>query len=121
MLRMFRLLVSSRYRLVRKMQLHLVIFAFFIQYLKRIIHHSFESSAPTYGDSHGIAGQLLGVSCKCGGITLGLLLCWDFLMCRVGQRARLLPSACPYRAELIPGLWKVKIIFPAHLRRWGSS
>ena len=30
MLRMFRLLVSSRYRRVRKMQLHLVLFALFI-------------------------------------------------------------------------------------------
>ena len=54
-LRMFRLLVSSRYRRVRKMLLHLVLFALFIQYLKRIIHQSFVSTAPTYGDSHGIA------------------------------------------------------------------
>ena len=30
MLRMFRLLVSSRYRRVRKIQLHLVLFALFI-------------------------------------------------------------------------------------------
>ena len=30
MLRMFQLLVSSRYRRVRKMQLHLVLFALFI-------------------------------------------------------------------------------------------
>ena len=53
---MFQLLVSSRYRRVRKMHLHLVLFALiFIQYLKRIIHQSFVSTAPTYGDSHGIA------------------------------------------------------------------
>ena len=32
-LRMFRLLVSSRYRRVRKMQLHLVLFALFINTL----------------------------------------------------------------------------------------
>ena len=31
---------------------------------------------------------------KCGGITLGHLFCWDFLLCMVGQRAGLLPSAC---------------------------
>ena len=37
-LRMFRLLVSSRYRRVRKIKLHFVLFALlFIQYLKRII------------------------------------------------------------------------------------
>ena len=56
-LRMLRLLVSSRYRRVRKIHLHLVLFAlFFIQYLKRIIHQSFVSTAPTCGDSRGIAG-----------------------------------------------------------------
>ena len=43
-----------------------------------------------------------------GVITLGHLPLWDFLLCRVGQRAGLLPSACPHRAGLIPGLWKVK-------------
>ena len=32
----------------------------------------------------------------------------------LGQRAGLLPSACPQRAGLIPGLWKVKIIIPTH-------
>ena len=45
--------LSSRYRHVRKMQLH---FYLFIQYLKGIIHQSFVSTAPTYGDSRGIAG-----------------------------------------------------------------
>ena len=35
-------------------------------------------------------------------ITLGLLPLWDFLLCRVGQIAGLLPSACPHKAELIP-------------------
>ena len=58
---------------------------------------------------------------KCGGITLGRLPCWDFLLCRVGQRAGLLPSACPHRAGLIPELWKVKIIITAHPRRWGGG
>ena len=58
---------------------------------------------------------------KCGGILLGHLPCWDFLLCMVGQRAGLLPSARPHRAGLIPGLWKVKIIMSAHPRRWGSS
>ena len=49
--------LSSRYRHVRKMQLHLVYLLYlFIQYLKRIIHQSFVSTAPTYGDSRGIAG-----------------------------------------------------------------
>ena len=49
--------LSSRYRHVRKMQLHLVLFAYlFIQYLRRIIHQLFISTAPTYGDSRGIAG-----------------------------------------------------------------
>ena len=56
-LRMFRLLVSSRYRRVRKMQLHLVLFALFIYTIFK------EDNAPvsciygpTYGDSCGIAG-----------------------------------------------------------------
>ena len=35
---------------------------------------------------------------KCGGITLGHLPCWDFLLCRVGQRAGLLSSAFTHRA-----------------------
>ena len=102
----------------------------FIQYLKRIIHQSFVSTAPTYGDSRGIAGVrcwtiTFELSHQCRGsvgvITLGYLHCLDFLLCRVGQRAGLLPSACPHRAGLIPGLWKVKIIIRAHPRRWGSS
>ena len=59
MLRMFRLLVSSRYRRVRKMQLHLVLFALFIDTIFKednspgICIHS-----PTYGDSRGIAISL---------------------------------------------------------------
>ena len=130
-LRMFRLSVSSRYRRVRKMQLHLVLSVLFtnvfIPYLKRIMHQSFVSTAPTYGDSRGLTGiRCWTCTCtfrKCGGITLGHLPCWDFLLCRVGQRAGLLhvSSACPHRAGLIPGLWKVKTIIPAHPRRWGSS
>ena len=112
-LRMFRLLFNSRYRRARKMQLRSVLFALFIQYLKRIMHQSFVSTAPTYGDSRGkvLDNYFLivpAVPRKCGGITLGHLPCWDFLMCRVGQRAGLLSSAFPHRAGLIPGLWKVK-------------
>ena len=120
-LRIIRLLVSSRYRRMRKMQLHLVLFALFICTISnRIMHQSFVSTAPTYGDSRGIAGvpQCRG---SVGVITLGHLACWDFLLRRVGQRTGLLPSACPHRAGLIPGLWKVKIIIPAHPCRWGSS
>ena len=52
-LRIFRLLVSSRYRRVRKMQLHLVLFALFIY---TILKEDNISTAPTYGDSRGIAG-----------------------------------------------------------------
>ena len=77
----------------------------FIQYLKRIMHKSFVSTAITYWDSRGkvldnyflIAPAVPG---KCGGITLGHLPCWDFLLCRVGQRAGLLSSAFPHRAGL---------------------
>ena len=123
--------LSSRYRHVRKMQLHLVLFALSIYTIFKedntpviCIH------GPTYGDSRGIAGVrywtitfLLSPQCRgsLGVITLGHLPCWDFLLCRVGQRAGLLPSACSHRAGLIPGLWKVKIIIPAHPRRWGSN
>ena len=122
-LRMFRLLVRCN-------SIWFYLLYLFIQYLKRIIHQSFVSTAPTYGDSRGIAGvrcctitfrlfpQYRG---SVGVITLGHLPCWDFLMRRVRQRAGLLPSACPHRAGLIPGLWKVKFIIPAHPRRWGSS
>ena len=63
MLRIVRLLVSSSYRRVRKMQLHLVLFALFIYtifkedntpIIKFCIH------GPTYGDSRGIAGEVAG-------------------------------------------------------------
>ena len=55
MLRMFRLLVSSRYRRVRKCNsIWFYSLYLFIQYLKRIIHQSFVSMAPNYGDSRGI-------------------------------------------------------------------
>ena len=73
------------------------------------MHQSFVSTAPTYGDSRGIAGGKVldnyflivpAVPGKCGGITLGHLPCWDFLLCRVGQRAGLLSSAFPHRAGL---------------------
>ena len=47
-LRMFRLLVSSRYRRVRKMQLHLVLFALFIYTIfKKDTSHLYPRSAPT--------------------------------------------------------------------------
>ena len=56
-LRMCRLLVNSRYRRVRKLQLHLVLFALFIY----TIFNKDDTSVicihgPTYGDSRGIAG-----------------------------------------------------------------
>ena len=44
-LRMFRLLFNSRYRRVRKMQLHLVLFALFIYTIfKEEMHQSFVST-----------------------------------------------------------------------------
>ena len=123
------------------MQLHLVLFDLFIYtkfkednipvnisviYAPVICIHA----PPTYRDSRGIAGVrcwtitfLLSPQCRgsVGVITLGHLPCWDFLLRRVGQRAGLLPSACPHRAGIIPGLWKVKIIIPSHPRRWGEQ
>ena len=57
MLRMFQLFVSSRYRRVRKMQFHLVLFALFIYMIfKEDNTPVFVPTAPTYGDSRGIAG-----------------------------------------------------------------
>ena len=47
-----------------------------------------------------------------GGLTLEPLPRWDFLLCRVGLRAGLLPSACPTGWGLLPGLWKVKSHYP---------
>ena len=122
MLRMFRLLFNSSYRRARKMQLHLVLFALFIYTIFK------EDNAPVIcihgphlrGYPWDSSGKVLdnyflivpAVPGKCGGITLGHLPCWDFLMCRVGQRAGLLSSAFPHRAGLIPGLWKVKTHYP---------
>ena len=85
-LRMFRLLFNSRYRRVRKMQLHLVLFALFIYTIFK------EDNAPVIC-IHGphlqgcCWGKVLdnyflivpAVPGKCGGITLGHLPCWDFL------------------------------------------
>ena len=49
--------LSSRYRHVRKMQLHLILFALFIYTIfKEDNTPVFVSMAPTYGDSRGIAG-----------------------------------------------------------------
>ena len=128
---MFRLLVSSRYRRLRKMQLQLVLFALFIYTIFKVdntpvfcIHGPHLRGEPWNSRGKVLDNYFLivpAVPGKCGVITLGQLRCWDFLLCRVGQRAGLLPSACPYRAGLIPGLWKVKIIIPAHPRRWGCS
>ena len=56
MLRMFRLLVSSRYRRVRKMQLHLVLFAIIYTIFKEDNTPVICIHGPTYGDSRGIAG-----------------------------------------------------------------
>ena len=72
------------------------------------MHQSFVSTAPTYADSLGMGSKVLdnyflivpAVPGKCKGITLGHLPCWDFLLCRVGQRAGLLSSAFPHRAGL---------------------
>ena len=58
-IRIFRLFVSSRYRRVRKMQLHLVLFALFIYTIfKEVNDQSFVSTAPNNGDSRGIAGVM---------------------------------------------------------------
>ena len=76
-LRMFRLLVSSRYRRVRKCNyIWLYLLYLFIQNLKRTIYQSVVSTAPTYGDSPGIAGVILivpAVPGKCGGYNIGTL------------------------------------------------
>ena len=56
-LRMFRLLVSSKTVVWEKCNfIWFYLLYSFMQNLKRIIHQSFVSTAPTYGDSHGIAG-----------------------------------------------------------------
>ena len=110
MLRMFRLLFHSRYRRVRKMQLHLVLFALFSYTIFK------EDNAPVIcihgphlrGYPWDSRGKVLdnyflivpAVPGKCGDITLGHLPCWDFLLCRVGQRAGLLSSAFPHRTGL---------------------
>ena len=78
-LRMFRLLVSSRYRRVRKIQLHLVLFALFIYttFKEDNIHQSFVSMSPTYGDNRRIAGvrcwTIPAVPGKCEGYYIGTL------------------------------------------------
>ena len=58
-LRTFRLLVSSRYRRVRKMQLHLVLFLLHVIICTIFIEDNTPViciHGPTYGDSRGIAG-----------------------------------------------------------------
>ena len=70
---------------------------------------SFVSTAPTYGDSRAkVQGKYFLIVTQCrrhaGFITLGHLARLGSLLCWAGQRAGLLPSACPHRAGLIPGL-----------------
>ena len=75
--RKFRLLVSSSFRRVRKMQLDLVLFPLFVF---TIFNQSFVSTAPAYGDSRGI-GKVLenyflivpAVPVKCGCYNIGTL------------------------------------------------
>ena len=78
------------------------------------MHQSFVSTpTPPPPNLRGLAGlrcraNTFLLSPQCQGsvgitiITLGLLPLCDFLLCRVGQIAGLLPSACPHKAELIP-------------------
>ena len=110
------------------MQLHLVLFALFIYTIFKegdtpviCIHGPHLRGKPWNSRGKVLDNYFLTVTVKCGGITLGHLPCWDFLLCRVGQRAGLLPSACPHRARLMSGLWKVKINIPAHPCRWGEQ
>ena len=113
------------------MQLHLVLFALFIYPIFKedntpviCFHGPHLRGLPWNSRGKVLDNYFLivpAVPGKCGVITLGHLHCWDFMLRRVGQRAGLIPSACPNRAGLIPGLWKVKIIIPAHPHRWGSS
>ena len=77
MLRMFQLLISSRYRRVRKMQLHLVLFALFIH---TIFSHLYPRPPPTgipwnsrvkvLDNYFLIVPALPG---KCGGYNIGTL------------------------------------------------
>ena len=66
-LRMFRLLVSSRYRRVRKMQLHLVLL-----YPRPPPTGSWDSRGKVVDNYFLIVSAVPG---KCGGITLGHLPC----------------------------------------------
>ena len=51
--------------------------------------------------------RLVNAPPSVGVITLGHLPRWDFLLCRAGQRAGLLLSACSYRARLMPDSHKL--------------
>ena len=115
--------LSSRYRHVRNLRLRLVVLASFIfTIFKEANTPVISIHGPHLRGRRGMAGVRCWTITFCVGVTtLGHLPSWDFLLCRVGQRAGLLPSACPHSAGLIPGLWKVKIIIPAHHRRRGSS
>ena len=116
-LRMFRLIVSSRYRRVRKMQLHVVLFALFIYTIFKedntpviCIHGSPRRWGKVLDNYFLIVPAVPG---KCGH-----LFCWHVLKCRVGQEQGCYHQLVP---TVIPGLWKVIIIIPAHSRRSGSS
>ena len=90
-LRMFRLLVSSRIRRVRKCNsIWFYLLYLFIQYLKRIIHQSFVS---TYGDSRGkvLDNSFLivpAVPGKCGGYNIGTLTLLGFSVVEGGAKSR---------------------------------
>ena len=78
---------------------------------------------PTYGDSHGTAGlrcrTITPSDCPCSAVEV---LGWYYwvtypgeIFCCVGlakSRVVMLPSVCPNRVGLIPGLWKVKSLSP---------
>ena len=75
------------------------------------MHQSFVSTAQPW-DSRGkvLDNYFLivpAVPGKCGGIKLGHLPCWDFLLCRVGQRAGLF---CLFLLLYVPcqQLWSLR-------------
>ena len=92
------------------------------------MHQSFVSMAPNYGDSRGKAGVRTGAGqllfdCprsagEVWGYNIGTL---AFCCVGWGKEQGCYHQLVPHRAGLIPGLWKVKTIIPAHPRRWGSS
>ena len=76
------------------------------------MHQSFVTTAPTYGEGWGIAGLKcraisFRVSFQCQGndgvLTLGSLPQGDFILRRVGQRAKFWTSSLPPGVGLIAG------------------